>query len=102
MKPDDAGIAPARWQLGHDLFLCGRPGEAVSPLEQALALQAPQGDPVAADARFDLGRALFALGDVVRGRDLVRQARAAYTAKPDAVNPDMAAEANRWWAAHGR
>jgi tetratricopeptide (TPR) repeat protein len=100
-EAQNAWRAWPHYKLGEDLMDLGRPADAIAPFETAARLwETLSGDADAADPWFELGRATFAAGDQARGRALVRRAQAAYAKYPKDTDPEMAAKASAWLAAH--
>ena len=94
---DHPDVAFALTSLGQIDLLQGRANEAVERLERALKLRGGRGlDPqLLAQTQFALARALHALDDRPRARELAAKARDAFkSGKPPA--PGSAAEVERW------
>ncbi|HWB82244.1 MAG TPA: serine/threonine-protein kinase [Nannocystaceae bacterium] len=99
---DHPDVAFALTSLGQIDLQQGRANEAVERLERALKLRGGRGlDPqLLAQTQFALARALHAVDDRPRARELAAKARDAFkTGKPP--SPDRAAEIDTWLASVG-
>jgi len=94
---DHPDVAFALTSLGQIDLLQGRANQAVERLERALKLRGGRGlDPqLLAQTQFALARALHALDDRPRARELAAKARDAFkTGKPP--SPESAAQVEKW------
>jgi hypothetical protein len=98
--PDHVDLYLPLLEKGRTLLERGDTAGAIAPLERSVLLGKPgEVDPIfLAEARFALGRALVETKrDVVRGLDLVKQARAQF-ASPDTPEGTRVAAVDAWLA----
>ena len=99
LGPEDQEVAFALAAVGDLLHRLGRNGEAVPPLERALAIHETLGNArAAADTRFALARVLWSARQRTRARRLAVAATAGYRSVGDEAADELA-EVTRWLAA---